>query len=281
MKNLKKVLMIFSIFAIGLYANDVDKDIINFEKKRLSNNARVDIQEVTINTKLRMKKPIDNWYGYIVDIKAKVKDKEINAKDIVFSNGVVVAADLLDLKTGKSLKDLLEPKFDTKYYSEDHLIAGNHNAKDKIVVFSDPLCPFCMDYVPDVIAHVNENKDSIALYYYHFPLLRVHPASAPLVKAMYVAKSMDIKNVESRVYQIDWDRYFKVDSKDEEEILKAFNKEFKTEITREELNNPTIMKNILEDVKIGEELMVRGTPTVFVNGEKDNTKLKYETLGDK
>jgi protein-disulfide isomerase len=41
------------------------------------------------------------------------------------------------------------------------------------------------------------------------------------------------------------------------------------------------MKNILEDVKIGEELMVRGTPTVFVNGEKDNTKLKYETLGDK
>ncbi|WP_419765927.1 MAG: DsbA family protein [Arcobacter sp.] len=281
MKNLKKALMIFSIFAIGLYANDFDKDIIDFEKKRLSNNARVEIQDVTINTKLRMKMPIENWYGYIIDVKAKVKDKEINAKDIVFSNGVVVAADLLDLKTGKSLKDLLEPKFDTKYYSEERLIAGNHKAKDKIVVFSDPLCPFCMDYVPDVIAHVNENKDSIALYYYHFPLLRVHPASATLVKAMSIAKNIGIKDVESKVYQIDWDRYFKVDSKDEEEIIKAFNKEFKTEITREELNKPTIMKNILEDVKIGEELMVRGTPTVFVNGEKDNTKLKYETLGDK
>ncbi|PLY08568.1 MAG: disulfide bond formation protein DsbA [Arcobacter sp.] len=281
MRNLKKVLMIFSIFAIGLYANDLDKDIINFEKKRLSNNARVEIQDVKINTKLRMKMPINNWYGYIIDVKAKVKDKEINAKDIVFSNGVVVAADLLDLKTGKSLKDLLEPKFDTKYYSEKHLIAGNHKAKDKVVVFSDPLCPFCMDYVPDVIEHVNKNEDSIALYYYHFPLLRVHPASATLVKAMNIAKSMNIKDVESKVYQIDWDRYFKVDSKDEEEILKAFNKEFNIEITKEELNNPTIMNSILEDVKIGEELMVRGTPTIFVNGEKDNTKLKYETLGDR
>lgn len=281
MMYLKRLLMIFSIFTISLYANDFDKEIIKFEKNRLSNNARVEIQEIKINTKLRMKMPISNWYGYIIDVKAKVKDKEINAKDIVFSNGVVVSSDLMDLKTGKSLKDLLQPKLGSVYYNKTHLIAGNHKAKDKIVVFSDPLCPFCMDYLPDVISHVKKNSELIALYYYHFPLLRVHPASATLVKAMHIAKEKGIKDVESKVYGIDWEPYFKADSKDEDKILSAFNKEFKLEITKEELNNPTVMESILLDVKMGEDMMVRGTPTVFVNGEKDNTKLKYETLGDK
>lgn len=281
MISLKRLLIIFSIFAIALFANDFDKDIIKFEKNRLSNNARVEIQEIKINTKKRMQTPISNWYGYIIDVKAKVKDKEINAKDIVFSNGVVVSADLMDLKTGKSLKDLLQPKLGAEYYNKTHLIAGNHNAKDKIVVFSDPLCPFCMDYLPDVISHVKKNSESIALYYYHFPLLRIHPASATLVKAMHIAKDKGIKDVEFKVYEIDWDPYFKADSKDEDKILSAFNKEFKLEITKEELNNPTVMETVLLDVKMGEDMMVRGTPTVFVNGEKDNTKLKYETLGDK
>ena len=32
---------------------------------------------------------------------------------------------------------------------------------------------------------------------------------------------------------------------------------------------------------MGEEVMVQGTPTIFINGVKDTTKLKYETLGKK
>ncbi len=281
MINIKKIILTFSILVLGLNAANFDSKIIDFEKKRLSNNARVEIIDVKINMKKRMKAPINNWYGYLIDVEAKVKDKEINAKDIVFSNGIVVSADLLDLKTGKSLKELLQPKVDAVYYNKIHLIAGNHKAKDKIVVFSDPLCPFCMDYIPDVIAHVKKNSESIALYYYHFPLLKIHPASATLVKAIYVAKQKGIKDVEEKVYKIDWEPYFKADSKDEDKILSAFNKEFNLELTKEELNNKSIMESILLDIKMGEDLMVMGTPTIFVNGEKDNTKLKYETLGDK
>jgi len=281
MINFRNIVIILSISAISLCAANFDKEIISFEKKRLSNNARVEIKDIKINTKMKMQGAISNWYGYILDVSANVKDKEINAKDIVFSNGVVVSSDLLDIKTGKSLKDLLQPKLDVKYYNKEHLMAGNANAKDKIVVFSDPLCPFCIDYIPDVIEHVKKNKDEIALYYYHFPLLRSHPAAATLVKAMHVAKEKGIKDVEAKVYKIDWEQYFKVDSKDEDTILNAFNKEFKTKITKEELNNPVVMKSVLDDVKVGDSVMVRGTPTIFVNGEKDNSKLKYETLGNK
>ena len=281
MINLKNFIIIFSILTVTLFADDLDDEIINFEMKRLSGNPQIEIKEIKINTKKRMQSPISNWYAYLLDVKAKVKDKEIVTKDIVFSNGLVVSFDLLELTTGRSLKDTLQPKLDSKYYKEDHLIAGNHKAKDKIVVFSDPLCPFCIDYIPDVIAHVNKNQNEIALYYYHFPLLKVHPASATLVKAMDVAKHKGIKDVESQIYKIEWEPYFKVDSINEDEILSAFNKELKTNITKEELNNPNIMKKILDDVKMGEDVMVRGTPTIFINGEKDNTKLKYEALGNK
>ena len=98
---------------------------------------------------------------------------------------------------------------------------------------------------------------------------------------MDVAKHKGIKDIELQIYKIEWEPYFKVDSINEDEILSAFNKELKTNITKEELNNPNIMKKILDDVKMGEDVMVRGTPTIFINGEKDNTKLKYEALGNK
>ena len=29
---------------------------------------------------------------------------------------------------------------------------------------------------------------------------------------------------------------------------------------------------------MGEDVMVQGTPTIFVNGEKDSSRLKYEDL---
>ena len=80
------------------------------------------------------------------------------------------------MKTGKSMKDSVNPNLNEKYYDKSKLIAGNPNAKDKIVLFSDPLCPFCIDFAPDVINYVNKNSNKIALYYYSFPLSS-HPAS--------------------------------------------------------------------------------------------------------
>ncbi len=157
--------------------------------------------------------PQKGWYGYIIDLDAKMAGNDIKAKDIVFSNGDLIAPELFDIKTGMSLKDLMKPTLTKNYYDEKHLIAGNPNAKDKIVVFSDPLCPFCMDYIPDVISHVKRNKDSIALYYYHFPLLKLHPAAAALSKLMTVGKEKGIKDIELKVYRADWDKYF--DSKED------------------------------------------------------------------
>ena len=263
---------------IALNANNIDKSIIDYEKNKFSNNSRVEIKNIEINTKVKV--PVENWYGYIIDISAIVQNKNIKGKDIIFSNGTVVSPDLIDLKTGKSLRALLQPKLTDIYYNKKHLIAGNENAKDKIVIFSDPLCPFCIDYVPEVIKHVNKNRESIALYYYHFPLLKLHPAANTLTKLMEIGKEKGIENIELKVYGTDWEEYFKSDSNDEKLILKTFNKLFKLEITLEELNSEKVTKVLEDDISMGDDLLVKGTPTIFINGEKDNTRLKYESLGN-
>ena len=266
------------LLSILVASDNMDNNVIKFEKERFSKNTRIEIKDVRVNTKKEM--PQKGWYGYIIDIDASMGGNDVKAKDVVFSNGELIAPELFDIKTGMALKDLMNPVLSAKYYDKKRLIAGNHNAKDKIVIFSDPLCPFCMDYVPDVINHVNENKDEIALYYYHFPLLRIHPAAGTLVRLMNAAKQKGIKDIELKVYKADWDKYFTSKEKNSQKVIDGFNKEFKTTFTVVDINNKEINNEIQEDVNFGEEAMVQGTPTVFVNGEQDKSKLKYEMLGN-
>ncbi len=277
MNKFSKILSISILIASSLYASN-DESIVDFEKKRISQNPNVEVKSIKINTKKEL--PLNGWYGYILDVEANVQGKSINAKDILFSDGKYISLELIDSETGKSLKDLVTPNLTDNFHDKSKLIAGNHNAKDKIVIFSDPLCPFCKDYVPDVIKYVNKNKDSIALYYYNFPL-SIHPAATPLSKLIEVAKHKGVKDVELRAYEIDWEPYFDVKTTDEKKILEAFNKEFKINIKVEEISTNEIKALIEKDITMGEEVMVAGTPTIFVNKVKDSTKLKYETLGKK
>ena len=278
MNKISKLLSTTLLLSVSLYANN-DNSVIEFEKSRVSQNPNVTIKEVSINTKKEI--PLPGWNGYILDVKVNIQGKDVNAKDILFSDGKYISLDLIDSTTGKSLKDLVTPNLTDKYHDKTKLIAGNADAKDKIVIFSDPLCPYCIDYVPEVIKHVQKNSDSIALYYYHFPLSTIHPAATVLVKLIDIAKHKGIKDVELKTYQIDWEKYFDVKSTDEKVILDAFNKEFKTDIKSEELAKAEIGKSIDSDISMGEDVMVQGTPTIFVNKVKDSTRLKYEDLGKK
>jgi protein-disulfide isomerase len=278
MNKISKLLSTTLLLSVSLYANN-DNSVIEFEKSRVSQNPNVTIKEISINTKKEI--PLAGWNGYILDVKVNVQGKDVNAKDILFSDGKYISLDLIDSTTGKSLKDLVTPNLTSNYHDKAKLIAGNHEAKDKIVIFSDPLCPYCIDYVPEVIKYVQKNSDSIALYYYHFPLLSIHPAAGTLVKLIDIAKHKGIKDAELKTYQIDWEKYFDVKSTDAKVILEAFNKEFKTDIKLDELSKAEITKTIDSDIAMAEEVMVQGTPTIFVNGVKDSTRLKYETLGKK
>jgi thiol:disulfide interchange protein DsbC len=264
-----------TLLATSLFAND--NLVIEYEKKRVSQNPNIKIKDIKINTKKELS--IAGWTGYILDINASVQGKDIQAKDFLFTNGTHIAPELIDMKTMQSMKDVIVPNLTDKYYKKDNLIAGNEKAKNKVVLFSDPLCPFCMDYIPTVIAEVNKNKENIALYYYAFPLTQIHPASLPLSKLIDIAHSKGVVDVITKAYTIDWSKHFDEKSTDEAKILEAFNKELGTDIKIEELNKKELNTKIEKDVAMADDVLVSGTPTIYVNGTKESPKFNFDTLG--
>lgn len=279
-KNSKKIsvaVALSTLIAGSLFAND--DIVLDFEKKRMAQNPNVKIKSIKLNSKKELDE-VNSWSGYIFDIEAIIQGKDIKAKDILFSDGKVVAPDLIDAKTGKSLKDSVTPAMTEKYYDKTRLIAGNHDAKDKVVVFSDPLCPFCQDYIPDIISKVEANSKNIALYYYAFPLTQIHPASLPLSKLIDIAVEKGVKDATIKAYKTDWEEHFDPKSEDSAKILEAFNKVLGTDIKIADLNKKEINAKLEKDIQMGDDLMVSGTPTLYVNGKKEApSQFDFGTIG--
>lgn len=274
MTLIKKFFLLYILSISLLFSSD--KKVIEFEEKRITSNPNVKLEKLEIKSKKVLK---DSWIAYIFDIKVNVQGKTINANDILFSNGSYITTDLLDINSGLSMKNEVKPNITNQYYKKDKLLAGNHKAKEKIVVFSDPLCPYCMSFIPQLVEFVEMNEDNIALYYYHFPLIQIHPAAFTLSKLVDIAKIEENRDLRLKVYEVKWSKYFSSSSKNNKVILESFNKVFKTNITIEQLNSKIYDKFLKDDIQMGMDVMVNGTPTLFVNGKLDYKKTEYLNLG--
>lgn len=271
------IMGIASLLLTGtLFASaDVDAKVIAFEKQRLMANQGIEVKSVTITTKKTL--PIKGWYGYVLNIEANVPGRGmVNGADMLFSNGETIAPELININNSSSYKDLLLPTVGEAYYKKDHLIAGNEDAKNKVVVFSDPLCPACQGSLPGFIKKALDKPADIALYYYHFPLLQLHPAADTVSKAMVVAKKKGFKNIEQKIYGTDFSPYFAATETDTKKILDGFNKIFNLDIKIEELDGGK--DEVARDFKMGQDVMVQGTPTLFVNGVVDKSRRLFGAL---
>ncbi len=276
MSLMLKLLSIFILSTSTLSADTLEENALKFEKERLSKNPQLKLTSVEIAIKKEIGK--EGWYGIVFDIVAQIQGKTVKAKDTIFTNGKLVSPDLFNMKNGQSYKDMMKPTLSADYYSEDHLIAGNKNAKHKIVIFSDPLCPFCIEYVPEVIKDVKKDPAQFALYYYHFPLMSLHPDANVITKAMTIASQMGIKDVTLKTYEGEFHKYLKERKNSDEKVLEAFNKIMKTNIILAQINDKEVQKHISKDVFMGEEMMVQGTPTVFFDGQYDKSRYKYDRV---
>lgn len=256
-----------------LFSNDAE--VVNFLKKGIGSNPNIISLDIKVVSKVPLDEPED-WEAYIVQMdgkaKAGAKTQKISQRSIYYVGGGVIATDLYNLKTGKKLSDSISPSFDAKYYDEAHHLFGNKNAAHKVVIFSDPLCPFCRTFVPEALSHMKKYPKTFSVYYYHFPLRSLHPAAVHLVKAALVAESKGHKNVVEGLYKVD------IDGREPnvQKIVDAFNKVQGTKIKVEDLGTADIKKHLEHDMKVAQEHLVNGTPTVFFDGEKDANKLKYK-----
>jgi len=259
------------------FADNTDAKIEKFLKKSFKVNRNIISLKVEVVDKVKVKK-VDGWVAYIVSVdamlKSKPKNRRVKQRMIWFSNGSLITQDFIDIKTGISIKDLVVPQFKKEHYKKENLISGDENSTYKIAIFSDPLCPFCRGFVPGVIKEIEKQPKKFALYYYHLPLTSLHPASVELVKAAIAAELQGHKDMVLKLYNV------KVNSheRDVKKILAAFNKVMKTNITPEDLKSQEVIKRYNSDMKIAEELMAQGTPTMYFNGKIDKSKRKYKEV---
>ena len=254
-----------------------DEKVLTYEKRRVSRNPNISLNSIKVSKKVDFKE-IDGWSAYVfdLDLKLKKEKQDLQTQDILFTNGDFVTSDFTNIKTGASLKNSISVDAPESYYDKEHFLVGNKDAKNKLLVFSDPLCPFCMDFVPDLIEFVKENSKDFALYYYHFPIIQAHPAAVTLIKAAIVAEQNGEKNVIERLYSNATD--FKSRETDEAKNLKAFNEKLKSNIKLEDIKDKKIEERFSEDIVKARKIMVKGTPTLFVNGKLDRTKKAHLDL---
>ncbi|MEA3290373.1 MAG: thioredoxin domain-containing protein [Campylobacterota bacterium] len=289
---MKRSLMLKSLMTISLLStsiaanNNIDNKIISFENKRINSLIKRNPNVKLNDMKMVLKKDLnqDGWFGYAFDLKLEARGKNVSQKHYVFSNGKMLAPELINIDTKRSFKDQMYPSLSKKYFSKKHLIAGNPDAKHSLVIFSDPLCPICVDEVPMIMKNIIDNPKNIALYYYHMPL-RMHPTASTLAKASMIASSMGIENVDYKLYDAnakyfygeDKDvRYDPYKEKDHKKALDYFNWLFKTNITMKQINDKKWEDKLKYDMKMSDDAFVGGTPTLFFNGEVDKKRDKYE-----
>ena len=273
MLSMLKLLTIISLLSTSLLSSTLDDKILKYEKKRISKNKRIKLKDVKLFLEKDLKQ--DGWIGYVFDVSINIQGKDINVKDILFSNGKMIAPDLINIEYGQSFKKMMYPKLTSKYYDKRFLIAGDKNSKHKIVVFSDPLCPNCIDMMPNLIKDIQKNPKQLSLYYIPMPL-DMHPTAKLISKASIIAKKQGVKYVTYKVYTANFEEDFDAyEERDNQKVLNIFNKKLNTKITMKQINSQELKRDIQYSSKLSDDAMVQGTPTMFFDGEIDPMRNKY------
>ena len=277
------MLLMLKLFLITLLlgsvslAGSLDEKVEKFLSKALGGNKNLTNLQVKVVDRFDVKN-LEDWDAMVVQVEATIKEKsksrQVRQKMIWFTDGNVITKELVDMNTGKDLRDMINPSFKPEYYKKHNLIYGNENAKHKIAIFSDPLCPFCRKFVPKSIEYMKKRPNDFAIYYYHFPLENIHPASLVLVKATIAAELKGKENLTLKLYKVN----VASREKDVNKILRAFNKVMKTDITEKDLKSKDVLKQLEYDMFVANELMVGGTPTMFFDDKIDKSKQKFKQV---
>ena len=263
-----------SLVLATVLAGATDFDISKFVKNNLIRNPGIKVKSVELIGKQPIKEDKD-WQAYMIMLDLVMgKKKSIKVPEIIFVNekSGLASMTLIDLKSGRDLGRNIKPEVPSSYYDDAHLIAGNSDAKHKMVVLSDPQCPFCIDFVPGMIEDVKKHPDKVAVYYYHMPLLRLHPVSDTLTRVMEVLQKKGKKDEAIKIYSLKINPRLK----DEKKILSEVKKQLGIDVKAEEIDSEEIKNAVKSDTEKGGRMMVRGTPAVYFDGKYDGSRSRYK-----
>ena len=275
MSLMSKLLTSTLIASIALSANPVpdNKTLVKYVKRNIVKNPKVTIDGVTV-LEQKTHKDLPGWTVLLTTMDLKFEGKTIHAPETMFVKDKLITGHLINQKTGNDYRMEIKPTVPNSMYDAKHLLFGNKNAKHKILVFSDPQCPFCMELVPEIMKAAKNNPDKIALYYYHLPLLRIHPVSGDLTKIMHIAQEQGKADIVKKIYSL------KIDPRETntDKIIAAVKKHTGFVVTKAQINSASVTKALKADEMAASKLMVTGTPTVYIDGHWDKQRTGFEKL---
>jgi protein-disulfide isomerase len=259
------------VVTVALSAEMSEKDLTKYFKKYIVKNPSAKVVGVDI-LDIRRVKDHKEWKAYLTIMNINHQGKDVAVPQTVFVNGDLIASKLVDFKRNMDYGKEIKPKVPNSLYDNAHLLFGNRDAKHKILVFSDPQCPYCMEVVPEIIKATKEHPETFALYYYHYPLLRLHPVSGVLVRIMYIAQELGRMDVVERLYSLQINPH----ETNVDKIIEAVKKHTGFVVTKESLNDKKVLDAIEHDEKSANRMMVTGTPTIYMDGEWDKMRDRYK-----
>ena len=247
--------------------------LLKYVKKNIVKNPEVEIKGVTL-IETKQHKDLPGWDILLTTMELKYQKKDIHAPEIIFIKDGIATGHLINLKTGKDYRNEIKPTVPESMYDDEHLLFGNKDAKHKVLIFSDPQCPFCQDIVPEIFKAARENPTTLAVYYYHLPLLRIHPVSDVLTRVMHVAQHAGKPDMVEKIYSL------KIDARETDvtKILEAVKKHANYVVTPAHIDAQKVKDDIKADGDAAGRMMVSGTPTIYIDGEWDKMRNGYKEL---
>ncbi|OQX49885.1 MAG: hypothetical protein B5M46_03010 [Epsilonproteobacteria bacterium 4484_20] len=275
MSLMSKLLTSTLIATIALSAStQVDnKVLLNYIKRNVVKNPQVDVKGIKVIEK-KTHKDIPGWDIYLTLMQLKFQNKNIDAPEMIFVKDGLATGHLVNLKTGRDYREEIKPTVPENLYDDAHLLMGDKNAKHKILIFSDPQCPFCQEVVPEIFEASKKNPKLMAVYYYHLPLMRIHPVSGILTRIMHVAQTEGRTDVVEKIYSL------KIDPRetDMKKVIAAVKKHTGYDITEAKIKSREVTGSMEKDEKAAARMMVSGTPTVYIDGQWDKMRNGYKKL---
>jgi len=269
----KRILFIIALLTLQLQAVS-EEGLHHYIKKYMADKMHSPVTRIeTISSYLI--KDTYGWKVYFLSLDVNIKMGNTTRKrtvpQVVFTKGNKIAFSLKD-KSNQDYKKILKPKVPLDAYDDEHLLVGNKYAKHKILVLSDPFCPYCQKIVPKLIDDVKANPYVFALYYYHLPLLRIHPASDAATRAMLIfQKRGEIEHLKSMYHLVVNPREINAGV-----VLKAIKDKTGVKVKRVEIYSDEVNHALEVDKTLKKRLMVTGTPTIFIDGLWDPTRMAYK-----
>ncbi len=259
--------------ALSASAQPDNKVLLKYVKRAVVKNPQVKVKGVTV-IESKTDERLPGWTILLTTLDLEYQKKEIHAPETMFIKDGLITGHLVDLKTGNDYRDNIKPSVPASYYDDAHLLFGNKDAEHKVLIFSDPQCPFCQEVVPAIFNASKANPTKIAVYYYHLPLLRIHPVSDILTRVMHVAQEEGKADVVEKIYSV------KINPKETDmaKVLAAVKKQTGYSVTAEQVNKKEVKEALKADETAAGKMMVSGTPTIYIDGEWDKMRDGYKKL---